>query len=613
MPSNAMMVRDGGAGAMTSPPPQPEILSVSPRPVDLLHALRRRWGWALGLGLLVTTTAVIVAMLVIPTNYTSSALLRIGAREKIMFDTPGGEGLLANRNSQAVLIKKPFVLDQALNEPGVAQLSCIRDERDKVAWLQKNLQVDFPGRNELMEIKMTGEDPAQLKRLVDAVVDAYMEKVVEVDRNAQLARKRFLQLRYEENLDDIKLKTSQVQQLSKKFHASDSDAIREKQVTVLEDFSLLKRRATAARAEVRAMDRKARLLQARLDDLPDQEEPDEDADARRKKEILAAMMEQAFAQDQWLVQSTQQAQLLGVQIEEEKLRAAREDAPSVIRLQEQLETRSEQIEKRREELGPILLPQVEDLLERKIAAGLVDTPLTVPEKISRMIDDLNLEKVLAMEDADQAKEEFDAAAEEAKKIDAYSLELETTREELDRRKKITSRMAALLEEWDVEMNALRQVTVLEPARIPKTSDVDEKTKRVAFIGLAALAVTIFGVAAVDFSSRRINSSAEVAYGLGVRVMGNTPSMTGRAWRRHGAASAFHGMLAESVDNIRTALLHSAKTEGIRAVTVTSSMEKEGKSTLASQLAASLARSGRRTLLIDGDLRRPSIHRLLEAP
>src|SRR5205085_10752200 len=70
---------------------------------------------------------------------------------------------------------------------------------------------------------------------------------------------------------------------------------------------------------------------------------------------------------------------------------------------------------------------------------------------------------------------------------------------------------------------------------------------------------------------------------------------------------------ESIDALRTLLLHEANTRSTRVVMVTSATAGEGKTTLASHLATSLARSGRKTLLLDGDLRRPTIHELFELP
>ena len=70
---------------------------------------------------------------------------------------------------------------------------------------------------------------------------------------------------------------------------------------------------------------------------------------------------------------------------------------------------------------------------------------------------------------------------------------------------------------------------------------------------------------------------------------------------------------ESVDSLSAMLLLSAEQHPL-VYSVTSAASNEGKTTLASQLAICSARSGRkRTLLIDTDLRSPSIHRVFDVP
>ena len=76
---------------------------------------------------------------------------------------------------------------------------------------------------------------------------------------------------------------------------------------------------------------------------------------------------------------------------------------------------------------------------------------------------------------------------------------------------------------------------------------------------------------------------------------------------------WRNLMLESIDATRTMLVHAARTGSHRMVMVTSAVGGEGKTSLASHLATSLAGSGQRTLLIDADLRSPSIHRLLDLP
>ena len=68
---------------------------------------------------------------------------------------------------------------------------------------------------------------------------------------------------------------------------------------------------------------------------------------------------------------------------------------------------------------------------------------------------------------------------------------------------------------------------------------------------------------------------------------------------------------EAIRSVRTNLIFSSADEGSRAVLVTSAAPSEGKSCISANLAIALAQLGRKTLLVDADLRRPHQHSQFE--
>ncbi len=66
-------------------------------------------------------------------------------------------------------------------------------------------------------------------------------------------------------------------------------------------------------------------------------------------------------------------------------------------------------------------------------------------------------------------------------------------------------------------------------------------------------------------------------------------------------------ISEQYRNIRTNILYSSIDEEIRSILVTSSGPGEGKSTTAANLAIVFAQQGKTVLLVDADLRKPTVH------
>ena len=72
-------------------------------------------------------------------------------------------------------------------------------------------------------------------------------------------------------------------------------------------------------------------------------------------------------------------------------------------------------------------------------------------------------------------------------------------------------------------------------------------------------------------------------------------------------------LAESIKTLRTHLQFMNPSDGMQTILVTSTIPTEGKSWVSSNLAVAFAQAGKRTILIDGDMRKGTVHYLFDLP
>ncbi|MBI4421826.1 MAG: polysaccharide biosynthesis tyrosine autokinase [Gemmatimonadetes bacterium] len=137
--------------------------------------------------------------------------------------------------------------------------------------------------------------------------------------------------------------------------------------------------------------------------------------------------------------------------------------------------------------------------------------------------------------------------------------------------------------------------------------------------LVGLLLGLAGAFFLEYLDQTIKSASDVQRVVGVPVLGQIPFdpklAGGGNGRRHPVivitALSPDDPAAEAYRALRTNVTFVGADKPLQFIAVTSPGPGEGKSTTATNLAMTLAQSGNRTILIDGDLRRPLVHRAFD--
>ncbi len=155
------------------------------------------------------------------------------------------------------------------------------------------------------------------------------------------------------------------------------------------------------------------------------------------------------------------------------------------------------------------------------------------------------------------------------------------------------------------------VEILSSAK-PPGSPVSPTPERDALLG--GILGLIFGLIAAfgrDSFDRRLRSPREVHDGLGLPVLGRVSEASFGSAGLTGNGLPMLETDFEAFRVLRTNLAFAADGEPPRTVLVTSGLPEEGKSTVSMSLASAAALSGQNVLLVECDMRRPSLERRLK--
>ena len=154
--------------------------------------------------------------------------------------------------------------------------------------------------------------------------------------------------------------------------------------------------------------------------------------------------------------------------------------------------------------------------------------------------------------------------------------------------------------------------VVDPATIQSVPYAPKKVQIVSIAAAVALLIGVMLSLLLDRISNTINTAGEVEARLGLPMLGYLMKMDGGK-KSIKSELAFitdsQSLFSESIRTIRTSVLMSALDSPKKVIVITSSVPEEGKTTVSFNLACALAQV-KRVLLVDADLRRPKIGRLI---
>ena len=291
-------------------------------------------------------------------------------------------------------------------------------------------------------------------------------------------------------------------------------------------------------------------------------------------------------------------------------------------------------------------------IEAQIESARANTAQRVEEAYKEA---LNREEMLAQA-VKETKTEFD-------NLNSRSFEYQTLKREADGDKSLYEELVRKIKEAGINASFQNSsIRVADPAR-PGLRPVFPRTGLNLLLAFLLASLLAVGAAVLsDVLDTTVRDPDQVSRWMNAQVVGSLPSV--KDWRRRrmgllpavGALAdrpaAFSGILSghsdhaalgnggghgsdrhrngaralahdpahqalsnydEAIRTLRNSILLTDFDRRLRSVLLTSASPSEGKSTVAAHLAATHAGQNKRTLLIDGDLRRPSVHRLYQVP
>ena len=568
------------------PAPQqgPELLHGQFNQTWLLNCLRRRWLMALLLGTLLATGVGALLLWLFPLSSKIEAVVEIKEEtSSIMEDEArfSPQKLEVFQATQLSSIKSQFVLQSALARPDINQLEAVKkEEPDPITWLQEDLRVGFSGHN-LGLIYEGEEDSEEMKKVVDAVIKAYEQEVLMKNNVRKELMQKSLATLHAKYFNELKEKTERYHALTAEIGGADSPIA----TTVLN-----------------MLINEVRQIQAQI---------------IKKEEELAEIGVTKAVEEQRAKSTTALDQGVAATLEGDPMLANyKAEEFALLSQLRTLRTTSRQGTSAAIKRLELSLGQLQQENEQYRQSAEADARKALKNAPNDMLAQMMTEYIMRRDIITREIQKLDADLEEkVSEINSKGErngELTMLASKIELLQQVESEMEHKLRSWKIQEEAADELfRILQDATATAKINIWQRFTIAGLGWLGAFAATCYGVALIEFRRRRLNGASDMDEGLGLRVLGVLPSVSSR--KAMASGSSVGAQLSESIDNVRATLLHDSTTSKRQVVLITSPATMEGTTTVASHLALSLTRAGRRTLLVDGDIREPALHKLFGLP
>ena len=157
--------------------------------------------------------------------------------------------------------------------------------------------------------------------------------------------------------------------------------------------------------------------------------------------------------------------------------------------------------------------------------------------------------------------------------------------------------------------AANNISIIDQATPPARPSSPNLLLNIALAALIGLGLGVLAALLLEALDETIATPDDAEDKLGVPVLGVVPLLQ-KGQTTTAALADIRSNFSEAYYSLRTALQFSTPDGAPSSLLVTSARPAEGKSTTAYAIALNFARVGRRVLLVDGDLRNPSMHRVV---